>query len=282
MKHLLRWLGIAAAGVVVLCAAAYAVIYTMSERVVRRAYPVPAVALAIPTDADSIREGGRLARVRGCVDGCHGKTGAGDVMFDDPMIARIVAPNLTAAVRRYSNAQIATIIRHGLRPDGHSVIVMPAEAFGFMNDTDLGRIIAYLKSLPLADGPGPSIALGPLARIGIALDDLHTARQIIERAVPPPAAANPQADLGRYLARSICAECHGTGLQGDSNPDFTSPNLRIVLAYSPEAFSRLMRTGKALGDRELRFMSEAARAHLSYLTDDEIAALYAYLHGVAP
>jgi hypothetical protein len=51
-----------------------------------------------------------------------------------------------------------------------------------------------------------------------------------------------------------------------------------VAAYSPEAFTALMRTGEALGARKLATMSPWAKQHLSYFTDSEIAALYAYLH----
>ena len=57
------------------------------------AYAIPTVALSIPTDPASIIEGRRLATVRGCVGGCHGKEAEGVVMFDEPMIARLVAPN---------------------------------------------------------------------------------------------------------------------------------------------------------------------------------------------
>lgn len=282
MKRLVRWLGIAAAIVVVLGLAAYAAVYVLSERALRRTYPVPSLTVALPTDAESIREGERLARVRGCMGGCHGRNAAGEVMFDDPMVATVVAPNLTAAFHRYSDAQIAAIVRHGLRPDGRSVVVMPAETFGALNDTDLGRILAYLKSLPPVDGPGPSVALHLLGRVGVALGQLKTARETIDSAVPPAPAHDARGEAGRYLARSICSECHGTALQGDSNPDFTSPSLRIVLAYSADAFAKLMRTGKALGDRELKLMSPIARARLSHLTDDEVAALYAYLHDAPP
>jgi cytochrome c553 len=278
----LRRLGAALVALLLVAVLGYAVIYAMSEYTLRRTYPVPRVTLSVPTDADSIREGERLATLRGCMNGCHGKRGEGAVMFDMPMIARIVAPNLTAAVRRLSDEQLVGVIRYGIKPDGRSAIVMPAQAFGLMNDADLGRTIAFLKTLPPADGPAGQVTLGPLGRIGIALGELHDVRQEIEAALPPPAGADAQAETGRYLARSICGECHGTGLRGDSNPDFTSPNLRIVLAYSPDAFTDLMRNGKALGGRELKVMSGIARAHLSRLTDDEIAALYAYLHDVVP
>ena len=58
-------------------------------------YPAPLVALTIPTDPQSVEEGRRLATVHGCVHDCHGKEGEGRVMFDDPKIAQLVAPNLT-------------------------------------------------------------------------------------------------------------------------------------------------------------------------------------------
>jgi hypothetical protein len=70
-------------------------------------------------------------------------------------------------------------------------------------------------------------------------------------------------------------------LQGDSNPDFTSPDLRVVAAYSADDFARLLRTGTAMGDRKLGMMREVALDNLSHLTDAEIAALYEYLHTLA-
>ena len=72
-------------------------------------------------------------------------------MFDQPMIGRVVAPNLTAAVRKYSDAELAVIIRNGVRPGGRSLVVMPAEAYVLLTDDDLGRIIAFLRSLPTVD-----------------------------------------------------------------------------------------------------------------------------------
>ena len=280
MRRVVRWVGITIGSLVGLGVVGYALIYGLSERILRRTYAIPAVALTIPTDPDSIREGGRLATVRGCFHDCHGKEAEGHLLFDDPKIARIVAPNLTAAARRYSDAQLAVIVRNGLRPDGRSVMVMPAEAFNGMTDADLGRIIAFLKSLPPVPGPGPDVALGPLGRLGLVAGKFKTVAQLIAETVPPPEATNQEAESGRYLARTICAECHGTSLRGAANPDFTSPDLRIVASYSPEAFVRLLRTGVALGDRNLGVMSAQARRNLSRLTDSEIAALYSYLHAM--
>jgi cytochrome c553 len=263
-----------------LAIAGYALVYGLSERILARKYPVPVSSLTIPTDAPSLEEGRRLGTVHGCLRDCHGKAGAGQLMFDDPKIAQIVAPNLTSAVRRYSDTQLAAIIRNGVRPDGRSLVVMPAEAFVAMTDADIARIIGFLRSLPPLPGPGPHVALGPLGRIGIVAGKFKTAAQRVAVGAPPPEATTPEAELGRYVARTVCGECHGTDLHGDANPDFTSPDLAVVAAYEPEAFARLLRTGIALGERQLGLMSREARNNLSQLTDAEISALYSYLHAL--
>lgn len=278
MTRLLRWTGVALGSLAALAIIAYAVVYILSERILRRIYEVPSVAISIPTDPASIDEGRRLATLRGCFGGCHGKEVEGAVMFDEPMIGRVVAPNLTASVRKYRDAELVGIIRNGVRPDGRSMMIMPAEEFVLLTDDDLGRIIAFLKSLPAVNGAGASVSLGPLGRIGVAFGQFKTVAELIAETVPPPDATGEEAVYGRYLARTTCASCHGTSLRGDSNPEFTSPSLQLVAAYSPESFAQLMRQGVALGGRSLATMSPWARQHLSRFADSEIAALYSYLH----
>lgn len=85
------------------------------------------------------------------------------------------------------------------------MIVMPSKAFADLTAEDLGRIIAFLRSLPVADGPGPSVYLGLVGRIGLATGKFNVAPQVIIETVPPPAAKNEQAALGRYLARTSCS-----------------------------------------------------------------------------
>lgn len=259
---------------------ALAVVYALSERALDRVYPIPAVTLSVPDDPASVVEGRRLATIRGCVGGCHGKEGGGAVMFDKPTIARLVAPDLAASVRRYSDAELAVIIRNGVRPDGRSMLVMPSEAFNGLTDEDLARIVAFLHSLPPRSGPGPGNSIGPLGRVGLALGEFKLVAQQLAELKPPPEASGVAAN-GRYLARTVCAQCHGTDLRGGSNPEFTSPDLRIAAAYSPQAFVELMRNGTGLGGRKLDVMGPWARNNLSHLTDGEIAALYAYLGGLA-
>jgi mono/diheme cytochrome c family protein len=278
IKRLLRWLGLAAGALAVLGVVAYIAVYILSEHELRRTYPLPTVSISIPTDPTSIAEGRRLATIHGCYGGCHGKGATGAVIFNQPIIGRVIAPNLTAAVRKYSDSELVNIIRNGVRPDGRSMMVMPSEGFVLLTDEDLGRIIAFLKSLPAVEGPGAGVSMGPLGRIGVAVGQFKTVARLIAETVPPPEASDPQAANGRYLARTTCVQCHGTSLRGASNPDFTSPSLQTVAAYSPAQFAQLLRTGVALGGRLLPTMSPYARALLSHLTDEEISDLYAYLH----
>jgi cytochrome c553 len=279
MKRPLRWIVRILAGLVVFGIVAYAVVYVRSEQVVAQTYDVPSITIAIPTDPASIAEGRRLATIYGCFGDCHGKQVEGRLMVDDPKIARIVAPNLTAAVSNYTDPQLAVLIRNGVRPDGRSLLVMPSEAFVDLTDADLGRIIAFLKALPPVAGPDPHVALGPLGRVGLATGKFKMTAQLIAESVPPPKAIGEDQVRGRYLARTICSGCHGSNLRGASNPDFSSPSLEIVAGYSPEAFTRLMRSGEALGGRRnLPTMGRYSREHLSLLTDAEIGVLYSYLH----
>ncbi len=279
MKRLMRWLGVALSAVLALIVIALGVVYLLSQHTLNKRYPLPQTAIVVPTDAASIAEGQRLATIAGCYAGCHGLHGEGVVLFDQPIIAHLVAPNLYASARAHSDTELANIIRHGLRPDGRSVFVMPAQAFVHLSDADLGRIIAFLRALPASTGPGPDgTSLGPLGRLGLVAGQFKMAARLIAEAVPPPPAATADAVTGRYLSQSVCAHCHGTDFRGESNPEFVSPDLRIAAAYSAEAFTRLLRTGVPMGGQKLGVMRQEVQMNLHLLTDAEIASLYAYLH----
>jgi hypothetical protein len=70
----------------------------------------------------------------------------------------------------------------------------------------------------------------------------------------------------------------GLTLHADSPSTMkTAPSLVVIAGYDEAAFTRLMRTGKALGDRELPMMSGVARGRFVHLTDIEVRELYAFL-----
>ena len=79
----------------------------------------------------------------------------------------------------------------------------------------------------------------------------------------------------------ICTECHGLRLTGDSaaaGGAAASPNLSGALGYSLEEFTTLLRTGTPREQgKQLGLMAETARASLTWLANEEIAAIYEYL-----
>jgi mono/diheme cytochrome c family protein len=276
MSGIVRWLRIGLFSVVLLLIAAGAVIYVLSERILRRTYTEPQVDIAVPRDSQSVTEGRRLSMIRGCSGDCHGMEIEGGVFIDNVLVARLVAPNLTATVRKHSNADLARIVRRGVRPDGSSVIGMPSEMFSGLTDEDLGKILGYLRSVPPHPGPAPERRLGPIARVAFVAGKLRPAAELVREAALPAGTYPQDGDstaAGGYLARTSCTECHGLDLRGGD----TAPDLRIAAGYSLEAFTGLMRSGTALGNRELPLMSRVARGRFSHFTDKEIRNLYTYL-----
>lgn len=262
----------------VLLLVATATVYALSERALRRTYDEPLVSLPIPADSASIAEGGRIALIHGC-RGCHARDMSGQVWEDDAWFGRQNAPSLTEAAQRYSDAELARIIRRGVRPDGRSVWSMTSEMFAPLSDADLGKIIAYIRSAPPVAGLPRLFAPGPLARWEIVRGDYRPAAELVWETDSITAAGYfPAGDeahaRGAYLARTSCPECHNLRLQGYPGD---TPDLAIAAGYTPEQFAHFFATGEALGGRELPLMSLMARNRFSNFTDEEEAALYAYL-----
>lgn len=278
-NRILKGVGYAAAGILVLLIAAALVIFLMSERALRRSYDIPLAAVSLAVDPVDLEEGRRLAILRGCYGGCHGTTVEGGVFFDEPLIARVAAPNLSVAVREYSDGELERVIRRGVKRDGRSVFAMPSPMFSHLADEDYARIVAFLRSLPPVDGDARDFALGPLGRLGVALGQFPPLATQVAATSPTTVPRDDSLAWGRYLALSVCSECHGPDLHG--GPDGGAPDLRIAAAFSDDAWRALLREGRGLGDRELGLMTNVALSRFQYLTDDEVGALHAYLATLA-
>ncbi len=277
MHRALRWLRNTIAAVVLLLLLAAATLYALSERILRRTYEEPLASVPVPADSASIAEGERLTWIHGC-RGCHTPSLAGQWFEDDFWLGHIAAPSLIEAARAYSDPELVRIIRRGVRPDGRSVVVMSSEMFAPLSDADLGKIIAYIRSVPPAAGLSRSVQLGPLARLGLVIGQYDPAAVLVRQADSATAsgyfpAGGDRDASGAYLARTACVECHGVRLEGS---DF-APDLRIAKGYTRDQFAHFFQTGEALGGRDLALMSQVARNRFSHFTDEEEDALYAYL-----
>lgn len=280
MKKVLKWLGFVVAGLVVIVCVGVVYVYFASERALNREHESIAESFApMPLDAAAknieVVEGQRLARIVGCTH-CHGETLTG-LPIDIPPLARFIAPNVTTSAPAYSDAELATLIRRGIRRDGKGTVFMPSEMLVHLSDADLSRIIQYVRTVPQADGIHEQTEVHPVGRMVVALGQF--------KAGPDAAAGIKSADIvvdpadvlsrGRYLVMNACSECHGQQLEGREVAH--SPPLTIAKSYSEVDFARLMREGIALGNRKTELMTPTAIARFSAFTPDEVSDIYAFL-----
>jgi cytochrome c553 len=280
-RIILKWIGISVGAIVGLALLGVAIVYLMIGRDLSRTFDVALTEVAVPDDLASTTEGQRLARLRGCFGGCHGEKGTGQVFFEIPDGTKLVAPDLAIAAQKYSAAELERIIRHGVRPDGTSVVlVMPSAMLYNLSDEDVGSIIRFLQTLAPGEEPLPESYFGPLARLMLLGFKQETGTLLAAESINhdqerfDPSPSSPEM-FGKYIAMTSCTECHGQDLGG--RPGDEIPPLTIVAAYSLEDFTTLLRTGTPIGDRKLDLMAGVAVSRFANFTDLEIAALHAFL-----
>lgn len=280
MARLLRWGGYAVAAAAVLLLVATAAIWGLSWQMMRGAKAAP-VHLATPTAAQ-LADAPRMLTVLRC-EGCHGKGLTGDLFFDEPGVAKIYAPNLTAVAAKASDEQLARAITQGIGTNGRALVIMPSATFARLDAGEVAALIAAIRAQPRTAQPSPGPEVGILGRIGLVTGKFHTTpEQVAQYATKSPIDVGPQFRQGQHIAASNCAECHGADVGGgEAEPGLNAPDLTIAGAYDPAAFKTLMRTGVAPGGKKLKMMDEIARDSLSHMTDAEIDALYAYLQARA-
>ena len=279
MSRPLRWFGYAAGAIVVIGVVAVAVIWVLSERLIHRKWDVAVEPITVPSDSASLARGQHMISILGC-SGCHGKNLEGTAFFDEPNVARLVAPSLTAAAKRYSADSLALVIRDGVNSEGRGVLAMPSSAFYNLSATDIGAIIAALRAMPpvVSDTALPPNAYRLLGRFGLVVGQFSSEPARIDRGRPRVGDEGDTTRLGRgrYLAMTSCVECHGPELQGDVG----TPSLAGAYGYSLDEFVRLARTSTPREPRTLTLMASVASDRLSHMTDDELSDLHMYLQSV--
>jgi len=272
MKKFLKWLGIVAVSFIAIVVVVMIYAYSASEREFARQYKVAeTLSVSLPTDAAEIEEGHRLAHITGCTH-CHGANLAEPNAIDIPGIARFVPPNISQIVPTTSDAQLVGLLRRGVKIDGTSAWLMPAEMFRHLHDEDVARILAWVRTVPASGEVAGKTSIHLMGRALVAMNQIKpVARQIDEAkgepAIPP--------GRGAYLVMNACSECHGQDLNGV--PMANAPSLMVVKGYSAEQFARLMHDGVGVGEREFELMTPTAKARFSHLTADEVQAVYEFL-----
>lgn len=205
-----------------------------------------------------------------------------------------IAPNITPAGRiaEWSDAQLAVAIREGKRPDGSTIgPPMPFAMYRGLSDNDLKAVVAFLRTLPSVES------------------DVGQSEYNIEL---PPAYGPPlgsvadiprgiTAQYGAYLAGPVahCMECHtpmgpngpmlekagqggfefhgpwGVSIAPNITPhedglaEFTDSELAMMIAQGKRPDGTMMLPPMPYG-------------YLAQMTDDDMAAIIAYLRVLPP
>lgn len=234
----------------------------------------PLVDITVPGDSTAIAEGERLAWLHGC-HGCHADSLQGKVFLDEPRVMRLVAPNVTRIIPSYSDAELARLIRHGVTRAGRAVLTMPSAGFYHLSDADLGRLLAYLRTVPPHAATWPPTELRVLAKLAVVRGEVPTDAGTMDHRAPRVGASGDTSAvaLGRYHATTICTECHGLDLRGQDQ----APGLMLALGYTLPQFTALMLDGRSRDGRDLGLMATTARRRFSRLRAEEVNALWTFL-----
>lgn len=273
MHPLVKWTAIAFSALAGLAILLVVYVYVSSQLAIGCTYPLPQNKFQTPVTA-SIAQGQHLASTLGCTD-CHGKTLEG-LRLDFIPASTVYGANLPFLAKTFTDADFEHAIRHGLRPDGTSVPVMPSNQYANLTNDETGALIAYIRSIKSTATATPSPSYGLVLRIGLVTGVFGTQAMEAPK-YKDPIDLGPQFAKGRHIAMVACGECHTSTLGGQNDDVLKSPDLMVAAAYDRADFAHLMKTGKAAGERELPLMSATARTRFSHFTDDEINALYDYL-----
>lgn len=294
MKRFLRGAGRVLLALVALLVSGTAALYGYTQYRMQQKHPAEErLAVAVTADPQLIQAGARLAKVRGCVD-CHGEDLGGKTFLDVAPVGRVFASNLTAGRggvgSAYSDVDLARAIRHGVRPDGEALLIMPSQEFQGLSDEDVAAMIAYIRSVPPVDNEPFEPSVGPVGRFLYLTGQAPLLpAELIDHAAPRPAAPapGPTAEYGAYLATG-CIGCHGNHYSGGKIPGMppefpAASNLTMDLetglgTWTEEHFFAALRTGRRPDGSELR--PEMPWKLTAAMTDDEIRALWLYLQTV--
>lgn len=278
-------------GIVVLSSAAVAWGVMRSEQRLGRHVEIPGHAFVVPGEQAALVRGRYLFASRGCAE-CHGADGSGRAFIDDPGVGmRVKSPNISpgggSAVAGYLPVDWERTLRHGVKPGGRPLLVMPSEDYNRLTDADLAAMVAYVQSLPPRDG-GPAEFKLPLpVRVLYGYGFIQDAAEKIDHSLPPssPVQEGVTVEHGGYVAQ-MCKGCHGAGLSGGripgSPPDWPSAaNLTpgegsVLPRYADgQAFKAAMRTGKRPDGSAISKVMPFES--LRELSDTDLDAVFIYL-----
>ena len=287
MKRILKWIGIVFIGLLGIIVLLLIGTTVASANRLNQSYEVTAdFSLDVPTDEKSIAEGERLYTI--LCSGCHGENLAGTEFVDDFLFGQIHSANLTSGAgglgNDYTDEDFARAIWYGVKTDGSPTVGMPVELNRAVHVEDMGKLIAYMRSVPPVESDFPQMRPGVMMRVMHVTNifPLVTA-EFVDLGAAPPAAVVREDTLayGEYLA-VICTACHGSdyaGIEMAGGPNIT-PHDTALGAWTEDDLSLAVREGQRPDGTSIS--TEMPWQDFSNFSDEEIHAIWTYLQSVDP
>lgn len=261
----------------------------LGERKMMRQIAITLPPLAVAPDATRIEQGRYLYATRGCAE-CHGNNGGGKVVMHDGGMF-VVAPNLTAGANsvtlNYKVEDWVRTVRHGVKPDGRPVIIMPSADYNRLTDEDMAALVSYVRQMPAVAGEKTRIEVPMPVTVLYGFNVIKDAAEQIDHQMPPPQALQQDgsAAYGAYVANT-CIGCHGPQLSGGKIPggaptwpaaaNLTPGKGSAMGRYpTPELFIAMMRSGHRPDGGMISTVMPFGS--LGKMNETELRALHAYL-----
>jgi mono/diheme cytochrome c family protein len=242
--------------------------------------------LKVAGTPEQVARGEYIANI-GCI-GCHGTDnalplkGGWNMAADEGFgfMGQVSTENLTPGgkLAGYTDGEIFRAIRHGVDKDGNLLLFMSSLSYRELSDADIEAVIAYLRNLPAETSDAPTGDKLNFLGIVIMGSGMFPAPAPAASAIDaPPIGATPE--YGKYVATfGDCRGCHGADMEGAPASSFgpAVPNPRpFVGSLTLEEFIQTMRTG--VRPSGAPFSDAMPWQSAAQMTDEDLAALYAYL-----
>ena len=288
LKKIFKWILVTLSSIVALVLLFYVFVYIKTQARINKVYDVKIQSLVIPADSASYLSGKHIAENRGCM-GCHGNNLAGGRAFLDTSspVGVLYAANITSGKGgiNFTDADWIKALRHGLGKDNKPLWFMPSHEIYLLSNQEMASLIGYVKHQPAVDNTVPAHSLKPLGRLltffgkfpllpAEMIDHNVTYKEHVEPAVT--------AEYGGYLATS-CKGCHGLNFKGGPPNSPVEPPIPDISStghpgkWKDTDLLTVFHSGKTPEGKQLSIYMPWK--DFTY-TDDEIKAIFLYLHQV--
>lgn len=291
-KRIAKWL-LVGLGVAVASLACFVFWHVRAyDRSTTKIHDIALAPITLRDDPATLERGKHLAESLGECTECHGDNFAGGRVENMGPLGRVVIPNATAGgrLRGYSDAELARLIRHGIKRDGTTVRLMPSSNYTWWPDEDVAAVIAWLRKRPAVPGDPGVFEVTAMAKVLDRFDSIpiDVARRIDHQAPRRAPAPSADAHYGSFVGTS-CRGCHGVTLAGGPIPG-APPDIAVPLnltrhptglaGWTYDDFKTLVQTGKRKNGKPLDpFMPVAS---LRAMNELELRALWLYIQSVPP